>query len=85
MNTVQSDTPAIGLPAGDTLKRDRRKDRLMRISSVIARTGLSRTTIYRRELRGEFPKREKLSARSIAWYESDIDDFVANPMGYRAV
>ena len=52
---------------------------------MIARTGLSRTTIYRRELRGEFPKREKLSARSIAWYESDIDDFVANPMGYRAV
>lgn len=52
---------------------------------MIARTGLSRTTIYRRELRGEFPKREQLSARSIAWYESDIDDFVANPMGYRAV
>lgn len=84
MDKNQPDASATGLPVGDALKRDRRKDRLLRIGLVIARTGLSRTTIYRRELRGEFPKRKQLSARSIAWYESDIDDFVGNPMGYRA-
>jgi predicted DNA-binding transcriptional regulator AlpA len=35
-------------------------------------TGLSRMTIYRLELAGEFPKRRRLSKNSVAWLESDI-------------
>ena len=35
-------------------------------------TGLSRTTIYRLELAGEFPKRRQLSHNSVAWREEDI-------------
>jgi len=64
--------------------KDRRKDSLLRIRTVIARTGLSAGTIYRREGEGTFPRKERLGGRSVAWYESDIDDFVSNPLGYRA-
>lgn len=64
--------------------KDRRRDRLLRIKSVVSRTGLSVATIYRRETHGSFPKREQIGLRCVAWYESDIDDFVANPLNYRS-
>lgn len=63
--------------------RDRRKDRLLRIAQVKDRTGLSIATVYRREAVGTFPARVRLGPRSVAWYESDIDDFVAAPADYR--
>lgn len=85
MDYFPTESAPSGIAGGEIFRRDRRKDRLVRLRCVIERTGLSRTTIYRRELRGEFPKREQLGTRCIAWYESDMDDFVANPMGYRAL
>lgn len=63
---------------------DRRKDSLLRMPSVRARTGLSAATIYRREAAGTFPRRQKLGPKSVAWYESDVGEFVADPLGYRA-
>lgn len=64
--------------------KDRRQDSLLRIAQVQARTGLSPATIYRREAAGTFPKRVQIGLRSVAWYESDIDDFVAAPATYQA-
>ncbi|MFC0304422.1 helix-turn-helix transcriptional regulator [Rhizorhabdus histidinilytica] len=63
--------------------RDRRKDRLLRIAEVRQRTGLSVPSVYRREAAGTFPARIRTGPRMVAWYESDIDDFVADPGGYR--
>jgi prophage regulatory protein len=71
-------------PLGAHAIKDRRKDRLLRTKAVIERTGLSSMTIRRREAAGTFPKRERIGVYSVAWYESDIDDFVADPLGYRA-
>ena len=67
-----------------TAQRDRRQDSLLRVAKVRERTGLSVATIYRREAAGTFPKRVTIGLRSVAWYESDIADFVAAPMTYRA-
>jgi prophage regulatory protein len=64
--------------------KDRRKDRLLRVKVVIARTGLSVATIYRRGAQGTFPRKERIGPRSVGWYESDIDDFVADPLNYRS-
>ena len=64
--------------------KDRRKDRLLRLKAVVGRTGLSSATIYRREKDGTFPKRHPIGPRCVGWYESDIDEFVAAPLGYRA-
>jgi prophage regulatory protein len=44
----------------------------LRIRQVMQVTGLSRMTIYRLELAGEFPKRRQLSKNPVAWLESDI-------------
>ncbi|NWK98685.1 AlpA family transcriptional regulator [Sphingobium lactosutens] len=67
-----------------TDRKDRRTDSLLRMDKVRERTGLSAATIYRREAAGTFPKRVAIGVRSVAWYESDISDFVAAPMTYRA-
>lgn len=63
---------------------DRRRDNLMRLAEVKARTKLSRTTIYRRIAAGTFPPSRPISVGLVAWYESDIDAWVADPMGWRA-
>jgi prophage regulatory protein len=63
---------------------DRRQDSLLRIADVKRRTGLSTATVYRREAAGTFPRRIKLGTKSVAWYESDVGEFVADPCGYRA-
>ena len=60
-------------------KRDRRLDRLLRLPDVRERTGLSTPTIYRRQADGTFPKSVQIGANAVAWYESDINEFVACP------
>lgn len=67
------------------LQRDRRKDRLLRLPAVRERTGLSTPTIYRRQADGTFPMSVKIGMNAVAWYESDIDDFVAAPFPARSV
>lgn len=51
--------------------------RLVRLPEVIHRTGLSRSTIYRRMELGQFPKPYPLSSRIVAWAETDIDQWIA--------
>ena len=46
--------------------------KFLRIRQIIQLTGLSRMTIYRLELAGEFPKRRRLSKNSVAWLDTDI-------------
>ncbi len=46
--------------------------KFLRIKHVMQLTGLSRMTIYRLELAGEFPKRRRLSKNSVAWLDTDI-------------
>ena len=49
---------------------------LIRINDVKARTGLSRSEIYRREAIGQFPKRVNLGARSVGWPSSEIQEWI---------
>ncbi|SET71059.1 helix-turn-helix transcriptional regulator [Thalassotalea agarivorans] len=52
------------------------EDRIMRIQEIIEITGVSRSTIWRMERRGEFPSRVPLGASSIGWLKSDIDTWL---------
>jgi prophage regulatory protein len=63
---------------------DRRHDSFLRVGAVCRRTGLSVATIYRREAEGTFPRRKRLGPKMVAWYETDIDRWVADPLGYRS-
>lgn len=62
----------------------RQPDRIVRLKTVLARTGLSRSTIYRKIAEGTFPAQIKISnANGAGWKESDINRWVANPAGWR--
>ena len=51
--------------------------KLIRFPVVQARTGgLSRTTIWRLERKGAFPKRRLLTSRIVAWDEAEIDRWI---------
>jgi prophage regulatory protein len=56
---------------------------IVRMKTVLARTGLSRSTIYRKIAEGTFPPRIKISVNGAGWRESDIDRWVANPVAWR--
>jgi prophage regulatory protein len=59
-------------------------DRIIRLRTVLSRTGLSRSTIYRKIAEGTFPAQLKISTNGAGWRESDINRWVANPVGWRA-
>ncbi|APZ97555.1 MAG: helix-turn-helix transcriptional regulator [Sphingopyxis sp.] len=59
-------------------------DRLVRLPTVISRTGLSRSTIYEKIAEGTFPKQIRLSKSSVGWRESQLDQWIEDPPSYRA-
>jgi prophage regulatory protein len=55
------------------------KDRLLRLPEVERRTGLSKSTIYRRIGGGRFPASVPLEGNIALWRESDVADWIADP------
>ncbi len=49
---------------------------ILRLPTVKARTGLSRSTIYLRISEGRFPKPVALGGRAVGWIEEEIDDWL---------
>ena len=54
---------------------------LIKLPEVRRITTLSRSEIYRRIAAGTFPKQIKLGAKSVAWLESDISQWIAEQVG----
>ncbi|MGE4412008.1 MAG: helix-turn-helix transcriptional regulator [Sphingobium sp.] len=59
------------------------KERIVRLKTVLTRTGLSRSTLYRKVAEGTFPRQVPISVHGTGWYESAVDRWIANPAGYR--
>ncbi len=59
-------------------------DKILRLPEVLERTGLARTTIYRKAGDGSFPPPKKLGGRAAGWYESDIVAWMKGLGDYRA-
>ncbi len=51
----------------------RQPDRIIRLKTVLARTGLSQSTIYRKIAEGTFPPQLKISTNGTGWHESEIN------------
>jgi len=49
---------------------------ILRLPTVKARTGLSRSTIYLRISEGRFPRPVSLGGRAVGWVESEINDWL---------
>jgi len=54
----------------------RRILRLIKLKDVMQKTSLARSTIYKYISFSEFPKPIKLGCKSVAWLESEIDDWI---------
>ena len=52
------------------------KTTLLKLTDVIAATGLSRSYIYALAQQGAFPKPIKLSERSSAWIQSELEEWI---------
>jgi len=51
-------------------------DEILRFPVVEQATGLSRTTIWRKERDGSFPARRKLSTNTVGWLRSEIEEWI---------
>jgi prophage regulatory protein len=69
-------------PSGETARPEPRNEQsgprprdaaLLRFPAVRARTGLSRSTIWRLEQGGLFPRRRRISCRAIAWAAEEVE------------
>lgn len=50
---------------------------ILRLPTVKARTGLSRSTIYLRIAEGSFPQPVSLGDRAVGWIEAEVNDWLA--------
>lgn len=57
--------------------------KLIRIKDVIDTTGLARSTIYKYVDKGIFPKAVKLGSRSVAWVESEVQEWILERIAQR--
>lgn len=55
-----------------------KKVKVLRQPAVSQLTGLSRSSLYRLEAEGTFPKRVILSINSVGWYEHEVEEFLAS-------
>ena len=57
--------------------------RFVRLREVMARTGLSRSTIHVWVAEGRFPKPVPLGVRSVGWIESELEDWLRDRIAKR--
>ena len=57
-------------------------ERIIRLKTVLARTGLSRSTLYRKIADGSFPAQVRISVHGAGWHESAINEWIADPVSY---
>ena len=59
-------------------RSDSSQDRILRAQEVQQLVGLSRTTVWRLERKGQFPNRLPLGTGSVGWLKSDIESWIQN-------
>jgi prophage regulatory protein len=59
-------------------------ERILRLSDVLYRTGLSRTTLYRKIAEGTFPHQVRISQKGSGWRASAVETWIDDPVAYRS-
>lgn len=59
---------------------DESVDRILRLRVVLERTGLSRSTLYRKIQEGTFPGQVRIAARCVGWRESAVTEWLRKPL-----
>ena len=55
---------------------------IWRLPAVMARTGLSRSTIYHKISIGEFPPPINLSLRSVGWIADEVEEWIGERIAF---
>ena len=53
-------------------------EKILRLKTVLGRTGLTRSMAYALLKDGQFPRPINLDARAVGWLESEIDAWIAD-------
>lgn len=59
--------------------------KLLRMLDVIKMTGLPKSTIYLKIKNKEFPNQVSIGARSVAWVESEVNEWIESNIRERNV
>ena len=49
---------------------------ILRLPKILKRTGLSRSSIYLRISKGDFPHSISLGGRAVGWLEDEVEDWL---------
>ncbi|WP_284383196.1 AlpA family phage regulatory protein [Litoribrevibacter albus] len=66
-----------------TLTTELKIMRLIRISEVMNKTSLAKSTIYKYMTQGEFPPAVQLSKNFVAWVEEEVEEWIATKISDR--
>lgn len=58
-------------------------DKIIRLKTVLARTGLSRSSMYRKIAERTFPSQVRISVHGAGWWESAVNRWIDDPVFYR--
>lgn len=58
-------------------------DKIIRLKTVLARTGLPRSTMYRKIAEGTFPSQVRISVHGAGWRERAVNRWIDDPVSYR--
>ena len=62
--------------SGSNKERGHGMTKILRAPEVTERTGLSRTSLWRREKAGQFPARRRLGPNAVGWVEAEITAWI---------
>lgn len=60
-------------------------DYFLRLPQVLAKTGLSRSALFRMAAKGDFPRPLKIGARASAWSHAEISRWMAARLASRPI
>ncbi|MCX7132418.1 helix-turn-helix transcriptional regulator [Aeromonas veronii] len=60
------------------LEQNSQELRFIRVREAVKKTGLSKSTIYDLMASGRFPQSVRLSARTVAFIESEVDQWMVD-------
>jgi predicted DNA-binding transcriptional regulator AlpA len=72
VEAVASDPAESAAPSPAPKTEASRSSRVLRVPDVCDLTGLSRTTVWRLEKRGDFPARRRLGPQAVGWTEEEV-------------
>ena len=64
----------------DIRASDTRQDRILRLSDLLGRTGLSRATIYSSIGEDGFPHQISLGGRAVRWISGEVENWIKERM-----